>query len=131
MKWEAGRRGLETLGGREVGGTSLGVGGWEELRMMIVRREQGRGENKVTQSETIGTGVREGDGGQGRSVELAWVAYCTLSFAHLHHYDTWSKQAKIFPLCSLLFSFSFFSGDWEAGRFDLKTLRDWEAGWGR
>ena len=34
-QWEAGRRGLKTLGGWEVGGTSLGVGGWEELRMML------------------------------------------------------------------------------------------------
>ena len=29
MKWEAGRRGLETLGGWEEGGYVVGVGDWE------------------------------------------------------------------------------------------------------
>ena len=98
-----------------------------------VRREQGRGENKVTQSETIGTGVREGEGvkdGVWSSRGLS-TALCPLPiFATM---ILWSKQAKIFQLYSLLFSFSCCSTseDWEAGRFDLKTLGDWEAGWGR
>ena len=35
-----------------------------------------------------------------------------------------------FPLFSSLFLCSP-SEDWEAGRFDHKTLGDWEAGWGR
>ena len=67
-------------------------------------------------------------------MELAWVSYYTLSFAHFRYfwstYDTWLSTL----LSSLLFFFVLLltpSEDWEAGRFDLKTLGDWEAGWGR
>ena len=92
MKWEAGRRGVKTLGGWEVGGTYLGVGGWEELCTM---HESGAPADRTA-----------GAGGQGWSMELAWVSYYTLSFAHFCYY--WSTYDTGFPLCSLLFSFSLF-----------------------
>ena len=63
MKWEAGRRGVKTLGGWEVGETYLGVGGWEELCTMHesgAPADRTAGEVRGEASETSMTGLGRG-----------------------------------------------------------------------
>ena len=93
----------------------------------IVRREQGRGENKVTQSETIGTGVREGDGvkdGVWSSCGLP-TALCPLPIFTTMILGQNKPRSFHFILFSSLFLVVLLL---RTGRLGGLTLKRWETG---